>query len=77
MAQILNKRATGPGLTVLPSTTHTGVMHIIVVVMKVQEVQEVQGKIVLLLTSVLHFKHLSAGMILAALIYSPMFVKST
>ena len=76
MAQILNKRATGPGLTVLPSTTHTGVMDIIV--LEVMEVMEVQGKIVLLLTSVTHLlTRISAGMILAALIYSPMFVKST
>ena len=76
MAQILNKRATGPGLTVLPSTTHTGVMDIIV--LEVMEVMEVQGKIVLLLTSVTHLlTRISAGMILAALIFSPMFVKST
>ena len=53
MAQILNKRATGPGLTVLPSTTHTGVMYLTVVVMKVMEVQ---GKIVLLLTLVTTFQ---------------------
>ena len=76
MAQILNKRATGPGLTVLPSATHTGVIHIIV--LEVMEVMEVQGKIVLLLTSVTHLlTRISAGMILAALIFSPMFVKST